>query len=162
MEEDDRVKQPYRELNIKAKDIEKAYNELKDEHADEAVPVLWEELLDRLNITALWWSKHRDFSDMLLSPDDFKSIYHSTDDKDYRIYVRQYKDRLNIRESIAKTEQRLGTGVIRAGFLNPRIQTYCIWLSKQRQYGGYSDRADPAAGDVKITVKLEDDKGQRL
>lgn len=156
------MRQPYRELSIKAKDIEQAYESLRQEHGDPAVPVLWEELLDRLDITALWWTKHRDFADNLQSPDSFKALYPDSNDKDYKTYVRHYKERLTIRDIIAKTEQRLGVGVVRAGFLNPRIQTYCIWLSKQRQYGGYTDRPDTAAGDVKITVRLEDDKGRQM
>lgn len=90
------MRQPYRELSIKAKDIEQAYESLRQEHGDPAVPVLWEELLDRLDITALWWTKHRDFADNLQSPDSFKVLYPDSNDKDYKTYVRQYKERLTI------------------------------------------------------------------
>ena len=82
--------------------------------------------------------------------------------KDYKVYVRHYKDRLDLQESIKKAEVKLSIGVISAGLVNPRISTYCIWLSKQKHYGGYTDRQDAAPGDVKISIKLLDDKGRSI
>lgn len=164
------MKQPYRDLKVKAKQVDDAVSKLLQERQDyneafpdKAYPVLFEELLEALDITKAYWDKYRDFNDPLQSPDSFKDYNPSSNDKDYKIYISLYKQRIDIQESIKKAEQKLGIGVVKTGFINPRLQTYCIWLSKQKYYGGYSDKGDAgAAGDVKISIKLLDDKGRQM
>lgn len=164
------MKQPYRDLKVKAKQVDDAVSKLLQERQDyneafpdKAYPVLFEELLEALDITKSYWDKYRDFNDPLHSPDSFKDYNPSSNDKDYKIYISLYKQRIDIQESIKKAEQKLGIGVVKTGFINPRLQTYCIWLSKQKYYGGYSDKADTtAAGDVNISIKLLDDKGRQM
>lgn len=161
--------QPYRTLKYKADKITDAVDKLLAEreqaNAEDpatARPLLWEEVIDYLGISVNYWDKYRDFNDPLQSPDEFKEYNPTATDKDYKIYVRHYKDRLDLQEAIKKAEVKLSIGVISAGLVNPRISTYCIWLSKQKHYGGYTDRQDAAPGDVKISIKLLDDKGRSI
>ena len=161
--------QPYRTLKYKADKITEAVDKLlaEREQANQedpatARPLLWEEVIDYLGISVNYWDKYRDFNDPLQSPDEFKEYNPTATDKDYKVYVRHYKDRLDLQDSIKKAEVKLSIGVISAGLVNPRISTYCIWLSKQKHYGGYTDRQDTAPGDVKISIKLLDDKGRSI
>lgn len=164
------MKQPYRDLKVTAQQVQETVAKLLAEreetntaNPDKAYPLLFEEVLEALDITKAYWDKYRDFNDPLQSPDSFKDYNNTATDKDYKIYVSLYKQRIDIQDVIKKSEQKLGIGVVKAGFINPRLQTYCIWLSKQKYYGGYSDKNDTAAaGDVKISIKLLDDKGRQM
>lgn len=164
------MKQPYRDLKVKAKTVKDTADRLLTErqgHNEDdpgnAYPLLYEELLAALDITAQYWDKYRAFNDPLHSPDSFKDLYPTSTDKDYKIYLSLYKQRKDLQDSIAKTEQKLGAGVVKTALLNPKLQTFCIFLTKQKCYGGYTDRPDTATpGDVKISIKLLDDKGRML
>ena len=161
--------QPYRTLKYKADKITDAVDKLLTEreqaNAEDpttARPLLWEEVVDYLGISVDYWDKYRDCDDPLQAPDWCKEYTPASTGKHYKMYVRHYKDRLDLQEAIKKAEVKLSIGVISAGLVNPRISTYCIWLSKQKHYGGYTDRQDAAPGDVKISIKLLDDKGRSI
>ncbi len=164
------MKQPYRDLKVTGSVVDATVERLLAERDEanaadpaKAYPLLIEEVLDALNISRSYWDKYRDFSDNLLSPDNFTESNQNAKDKDYKVYIALYTQRIELQKSIKNAEIKLGIGVIRTGFINPKLQTYCIWLSKQKYYGGYSDRADgSAAGDVKISIKLLDDMGRQM
>lgn len=164
------MKQPYRDLKVKAKTVRETAEKLLEERQEHneadpgaAYPLLFEELLQELDITAQYWDKYRAFNDPLHSPDSFKDLYPLSTDKDYKIYLSLYKQRKDLQEVISKTEQKLGAGVVKTALLNPKLQTFCIFLTKQKCYGGYTDRPEAASpGDVKISIKLLDDKGRLM
>ena len=102
------MKQPYRDLKVKAKTVKDTADRLlteRQEHNEDdpsnAYPLLFEELLEALDITAAYWDKYRAFNDPLHSPDSFKDLYPTSTDKDYKIYLSLYKQRKDLQDALS-------------------------------------------------------------
>lgn len=61
-----------------------------------------------------------------------------------------------LRKTVLLTEQRFTSLILHAAVENPRLTTLAVFLTKQRCYGGYADRAGTGAKDGgELVVKLE-------
>lgn len=60
------------------------------------------------------------------------------------------------REVTEMAQQRFTAAIIREAVANPKIISLAVFLTKQKHYGGYTDKAEtPAKENGTITVQLE-------
>lgn len=62
----------------------------------------------------------------------------------------------NFTEAVLMAEARFTAAIIQAAFENPKLITLAVYLTKQKCYGGYSDKNGAAVKETPtLTVKLE-------
>lgn len=111
---------------------------------------LFPELLLFLDITRPTWYNYLEEIEVDTERYNNDNIYRSEVDNKRRIFT-----------ALKKAEARLEAAMSREA-VNSKSSA-AIFLLKQKFYGGYTDKQEvQAIGDVKISVKLTDDKGKSI
>ena len=140
--------------------LQKAIDEYFDS-LPKGVPPIWEEIMLKLDITANTWELYK----AGLSGDDL-SLYNSLSSNQHRTKLEdnEYKRLSNIQddsELIKKTEQRMTAAIVRTAYSDPHYTGLAAYLTKQKHYGGYTDKQQTDnGGSMSIDIKLSGASGE--
>ena len=128
------------------KKILELFEEYKKEKDDLNLPYEFSGVLTKLGIIPETW-------------DDYKAcnlnVEGITEDE-----IKGFKERSS---AVKKIESECASSLAEWGLQNPKSQAMAMFLLKQKRNGGYTDKQEfVTAGDVKIAVKLTDDKGKTI
>ena len=128
------------------KKILELFEEYKKEKDDLNLPYEFSGVLTKLGIIPETW-------------DDYKAcnlnVEGITEDE-----IKGFKERSS---AVKKIESECASSLAEWGLRNPKSQAMAMFLLKQKRNGGYTDKQEfVTAGDVKIAVKLTDDKGKTI
>ena len=128
------------------KKILELFEEYKKEKDDLNLPYEFSGVLTKLDIIPETW-------------DDYKAcnlnVEGITNEE-----IKGFKERSS---AVKKIESECAASLAEWGLLNPKSQAMAMFLLKQKRNGGYTDKQEfVTAGDVKIAVKLTDDKGKTI
>ena len=131
---------------VDGKKILDLFEEYKKERDDLNLPYEFSGVLTKLGIIQETW-------------DDYKAcnleVEGITDDE-----IKGFKERSS---AVKKIEAECASSLAAWGLQNPKSQAMAMFLLKQKRNGGYTDKQEfVTAGDVKIAVKLTDDKGKTI
>ena len=119
-----------------ATELEKKIDEFFESKKEDSVPPLWEECLLHLGITRNTWNSYGE-----------PTLRDNMSEE-------EKVDKLNASDIIKKAQLRFTANMARYGFTNPNKMTYVIYMLKQMQYGGYTDKQEIEHKDLKIDVKI--------
>ena len=131
---------------VDGKKILELFEEYKKEKDDLNLPYEFSGVLTKLGIIQETW-------------DDYKACNLNVEGitKDE---IKGFKERSS---AIKKIESECASSLAAWGLQNPKSQAMAMFLLKQKRNGGYTDKQEfVTAGDVKIAVKLTDDKGKTI
>ena len=122
------------------------FEEYKKEQDDLNLPYEFSGVLTKLGIIPETW-------------DDYKAcnlnVEGITEDE-----IKGFKERSS---AVKKIESECAASLAEWGLQNPKSQAMAMFLLKQKRNGGYTDKQEfVTAGDVKIAVKLTDEKGKTI
>ena len=128
------------------KKILELFEEYKKERDNLNLPYEFSGVLTKLGIIPETW-------------DDYKAcnlnVEGITEDE-----IKGFKERSS---AVKKIESECASSLAAWGLQNPKSQAMAMFLLKQKRNGGYTDKQEfVTAGDVKIAVKLTDDKGKTI
>ena len=128
------------------KKILELFEEYKKERDDLNLPYEFSGVLTKLGIIPETW-------------DDYKAcslnVEGITDEE-----IKGFKERSS---AVKKIESECASSLAAWGLQNPKSQAMAMFLLKQKRNGGYTDKQEfVTAGDVKIAVKLTDEKGKTI
>ena len=128
------------------KKILELFEEYKKEKDDLNLPYEFSGVLTKLEIIQSTWDDYKDCN---------LNVEGITEDE-----IKGFKERS---EAIKKIESECAASLAEWGLQNPKSQAMAMFLRKQKRNGGYTDKQEfVTAGDVKIAVKLTDDKGKTI
>lgn len=142
----------------KAPELEKRIAEyfqmIEDNNSDPAKTYIYptiEGLQTFLDICPNTWDSYENYSPPNKDNNDPNSIYNYTDDE---------IDKIKTSEIIKKTSRRILGQLMQEGMRDPKKAALIIYLSKQKAYGGYTDKQTiDTSSDVAINVTLKQSGG---
>ena len=111
------------------------------ENPSEACPPVIEDLWDYLGITRNTWESYK-------APE-------LTDEMDER----EKTEKREISDAVKKAEQKFTAELVRFGLKHPNRMALIIYLTKQKHYGGYTDKQEVEHKDMKIDLTINGVKG---
>lgn len=130
--------------------LQEAVNDYFSRCKEENILPIFPELLLHLDITRNTW-------DAYIADPDIDNDKYNTDSK----YKKSIDNKIQRSDIIKKAQMRLEAAMTREAAESKSSAP--IFFLKQKFYGGYTDKQEiQAVGDVKISVKLTDDKGKRI
>ena len=128
------------------KKILELFEEYKKEKDDLNLPYEFSGVLTKLGIIQETWDDYKAYN---------LNVEGITEDE-----IKGFKERSS---AIKKIESECASSLAEWGLQNPKSQAMAMFLLKQKRNGGYTDKQEfVTAGDVKIAVKLTDDKGKTI
>ena len=131
---------------VDGKKILELFNEYKKERDDLNLPYEFSGVLTKLGIIPETW-------------DDYKACNLDVEGIT-KEEIKGFKERSS---AVKKIESECASSLAEWGLKNPKSQAMTMFLLKQKRNGGYTDKQEfVTAGDVKIAVKLTDEKGKTI
>ena len=128
------------------KKILELFNEYKAERDNLNLPYEFSGVLTKLGIVQETW-------------DDYKACNLEVEGIT-KEEIKGFKERSS---AIKKIESECAASLAEWGLQNPKSQAMAMFLLKQKRNGGYTDKQEfVTTGDVKIAVKLTDEKGKPI
>ncbi len=142
----------------KAAELQEKINEyfamVEENNADpekEHIYMTIESLQTFLDICPNTWDAYENYSPPNKDNNDPNSIYNYTDDE---------IDKIKTSEIIKKTSRKILGQLMQEGMKDPKKAALIIYLSKQKAYGGYTDKQTvETSGDIAINVTLKQSGG---
>ena len=142
----------------KAPELEKKISEyfsmIEDNNSDPSKEYIYptiESLQTYLDICPNTWDVYENYSPPTNGDNIPNSIYNYTEDE---------IDRIKTAEIIKKTSRKILGQLMQEGMKDPKKAALIIYLSKQKAYGGYTDKQIvESSGDVAINVTLKQSGG---
>lgn len=107
-----------------------------------------------LDICPNTWDSYENYKPPTTEDNNPNSIYNYTDEE---------IDKIKTAEIIKKTSRKILGQLMQEGMRNPKKAALIIYLSKQKAYGGYTDKQTvETSGDVQLNVTLKRPDGSEF